>query len=164
MARTSEIEIFDRMTDSLRIAEQAARDLSVHPGAGQPYDNLRNNLRLVEGCCRQIGYWRDGDTRWLPIGLQMAKAHKLAGDWLRGVQQPDGTRRPLAPGERHPTFIGLADQLKALLAGIANLRHAKTGRYGGRILPTMLPGPHRESRPVQVRTPGGIILPTGASL
>lgn len=161
MARLTEIEIFDKMRDSLRLAEDAARELAVHPGAGEVYNKLRFNLNFVEGCCRQASAWRD-DTRWLPMGLTMAKARSLAGDWLRGVPQKDGTRRPLAPGERHPTFLGLAENLKAAGVAIEKLRTSRTGRRGP-ILPTMLPGPTRQ-RTVQVKTPGGLFLPAGMAL
>lgn len=159
MARLSETEIFSKMTESLRLAEEASRELAVHPGAGETYNKLRFNLRLVEGCCRQASAWRD-DTRWLPIGLVMGKAHKLAGDWLRGVQMPNGRRRPLAAGERHPAFLGLAANLLSCLQNIEKLRTGKTGVRGA-ILPAMQPAPHRDHRPVQVRMPGGILLPTG---
>lgn len=159
MSGLTESLIFGRMIESLRLAEQASRELAVHPGAGSIYDTFRNNLRLVEGCCRQIAYFRDGDGRWLPIGLLMAKAHKMAGDWLRGVQLPNGRRRPLAPGERHPAFLKLAENLEAYRKIVDDLRHKATGRIG-RILPEPMAGPARQ-RSVQVRTPGGIILPTG---
>lgn len=163
MARLSEAEIFSKMTESLRLAEEASRALAVHPGAGLMYDQLRNNLRLVEGCCRQIGYWRGGDARWLPMGMMMARTHSMAGNWLRGVQQADGTRRPIAAGERHPTFLKLADNLCGYMLGIEKLKNERTGRRGA-ILPDAAPAPHRESRPVQVRTPGGLFLPPGAML
>ncbi len=157
MARLTEIEIFDRMQESLRAAEQACRDLATSPIKGPNYEILRKHLGLIEGCCRQASVWRE-DTRWLPIGMMMAEAHRRAGDWLRGIKLPDGGRRSLAPGEMHPNFVKLAENLKALLVSVARLKTARTGRRG-MILPQPMVAPHRDFRPVQVRTPGGVFLP-----
>jgi len=135
MARLTEGEIFSKMRECLRESEEACRALAVLPAKGAAYDRLRANLRLVEGCCRQAGAWRE-DSRWLPMGLQMATAHKMAGDWLRGVEQPGGGRRKLGPGEIHPCFQRLADILAAAGKACEHLRNAKTGRRGI-ILPDM---------------------------
>lgn len=151
----TEIEIFSRLAETLRESEQACRDLAILPQKGPAYDRLRKNLRLVEGCCRQASAWRE-DTRWLPMGLQMAKAHKMAGDWLRGIQQPDGTRRKLAPGEIHPCFQRLAEILAAAHKVCDSLRHAKTGRRG--IILPETPNIGRQTNSVLVR-PGGLLVP-----
>jgi len=156
MARLTEVEIFNRMQESLRAAEQACIDLATIPAKGANYDALRTHLKLIEGCCRQASAWRE-DTRWLPIGLMMAEAHRRAGDWLRGIKMPDGSRRHLVAGELHPNFVKLAENLKALGVACQRLRTARTGRRGI-ILPQPQVAPHRDFRPVQVST-GGILLP-----
>ncbi len=156
MGALTEIEIFDRMRESLRVSVQACHDLATLPAKGPNYDILRRHLKLVEGCCRQANYWRQ-DSRWLPIGLMMEEAHRRAGDWLRGLKMPDGSRRHLVAGELHPHFVKLAENLKAMLVMCERLKTARTGRRGI-ILPQPMVAPHRDFRPVQVTT-GGIFLP-----
>ena len=51
--------------------------------------------------------------------------------------------------------------MKGALAEADKLKHAKTGRRGP-ITPRVRPGPHRETRPVYVKSPGGVILPGAA--
>lgn len=155
----SEAEIFDCLKSNLRLAAQNCDVLAVSARKGKAYSDLRNNLRLVEGACRQAAFWRGGDARWLKIGLYMASAHKRAGDWLRGVKNAEGVRIKVAPGQIHPLFVKLADNLRAAYRKVEELQTKKTNIIGP-ILPKPGVPPHRETRPSGYnRSPGGIILP-----
>ncbi len=84
--------------------------------------------------------------------MKMGDAHNLAGGWLRARQPAKW-------------FTTLAALMRAAYVGADGLRTAKTGRFGT-ILPDVLPGPHRDTRPVQVllppsmrQTPSGLIVP-----
>ena len=147
MGALTEVEIFDCLKTNLRLAAQSCDKLAVSPRKGPTYVKLREELRLVEGACRQAAFWRGGDARWLQVGILMAEAHKRAGDWLRGIKQPDGTRVKLANGILHPAFEMLAESLRALIRLADNTKNKATGRLG-MILPAPLRGPHRDTRPV----------------
>lgn len=171
MGALTEIEIFDRMDTSLCKAVDHCESLAVIPLKGLTYDALRKELRLIEGCCKQAGVWRD-DSRWFPIGLLMAECHKRAGDWLRGIPIPrseGGGRIKLADGEIHPAFKMLADNLRAIRLVVVQTKNKATGRVG-MILPEMQKPPTRTQGrqmgwvpPSQVSA-GGIIIPDGARL
>jgi hypothetical protein len=119
-------------------------------------------LKLVEGACRQVAFWRGGDARWLAIGLCMAEAHKRAGDWLRGTKNAAGVRVKPAAGQLNPLFLKLADNLRALYVKAEEFRTKRTNRIGP-ILPIPGAPPHRDTRPVgYTRSAGGIILPSGS--
>ncbi len=91
----------------------------------------------------------------------MARAHKLGGDWLRGIKTPGGARVKLAEGHLHPLFVKMAENLRALQVKAVELQTRATGR-AGTILPAVLPGPHRDTRPVGFRaTPHGLLVPKG---
>ncbi len=167
MGALTECEIFDCLAENLRLAAQDCELLATEPMKGFIYDRFRKELRLVEGACRQASAWRE-DTRWLPIGLQMAECHKRAGEWLRGVMQPDGHRVPVAFGQKHPLFLKLAEVLRLLHTQVENLRTQKTAR-SGMILPDAMPAPFRETRQHTVNLPAGmaqrssgLIVPQGA--
>ena len=163
MGALTEREIFDRLTCSFKAAAEACEDLAKLPRKGPTYVRLRAELRLIEGCCRQASAWRE-DTRWLQIGLQMAEAHKRAGDWLRGIKLPSGVRVKLAEGQIHPLFKTLSEHLRSCERIAIQYRDSATGRLG-MILPRALPAPHRDTRPVGFRrSSGGIILPSGVTL
>lgn len=160
MSELTECEIFDCLTANLKLAIEHAEHLATRPKKGAIYDSLRKELALVEGACRQAAYWRS-DTRWLRMGLQMAEAHKRAGDWLRGVKMPDGHRVRIPEGVRHPLFLKLADNLRALHKRAGQFKTAKTGRIGT-ILPDMLAAPIRTSgRPSRVILPDGMAMSQG---
>ena len=96
-------------------------------------------------------FWRE-DTRWLPVGIMMEGCHQKSKDWIVGHQP-------------RKLFTMLAERLRMLQAAAEMLETNKTGRMG-MILPEVQPGPHRETKPVQVlvpkatrHTPAGIILP-----
>lgn len=165
MSALTEVEILACLRENLRLAAEDCEKLSISPFRGFVYDRFRKELRLIEGCCRQMAYWRDGDARWLPIGFMMSEAHKRAGGWLRmGRHTQKATQE--ARVASHPVFMKLAEQLRHILVLVANLETQATGVIGS-ILPTPLPGPHREHRPVSVigekLSKGGIIIPTGVA-
>lgn len=168
MGALTEKEIFDRMATSFRSAAECCEDLARLPAKGPTYARLRQELKFIEGTCRQASAWRE-DTRWLPIGLLMAQAHKFAGDWLRGLMTVDGRKIKLAPAHIYVCFTKLAENLRAYQKITETTRDARTGRVG-MILPTPLAGPHRDTRPSRVLlppsmrvSPGGLILPSGAA-
>jgi hypothetical protein len=158
----TEVEILDCLKTNLRLAAQNCDVLAVSQRKGLTYKRLREQLRLVEGACRQIAFWRGGDARWLKIGLYMAEAHKRAGGWLRGYKGPDGKRVLIAPGHQHPLFIKLAENLRAAYVKATELETHKTGRIGP-ILPVPGEGPHRDTRPSGWRQePSGLLVPEAA--
>ena len=166
MSDLTEAEIFDRMSDSLKKAIRLCRRLSYETMKGFIYDDFRKELKLIEGCCRQVAFWRS-DGRWLPLGLAIAEAHARAGEWLRGVKDPvSGQRRKIPPGQQHPLFVKLADNLEALLAAADALKTRRTGVRG-----PIYAKPRDEGRrvgaPIAValpegmqRLPSGLIAPT----
>lgn len=158
MSALTEVEIFDRMMTSLRAAIQHCESLASLPVTGPTYDAFRKELLLIEGCCRQASAWRE-DTRWLTMGRTMAKAHKIAGNWLRGARDEMKRKISLAPKQRYELFMKLAANLKAMHEQAKTAKNARTGRVG-MILPEM-PTVTRENRSMGWRrSAGGIILPS----
>ncbi len=119
MSGLTEREILAQLKESLRIAAESAYKLSIGQ-RGPEYLALRRNLKLAEGCCRQMSAWR-ADSRWLPFGLKLAQAQQMCGRWLREKQ----------PAWR---FKGLAEILACAVANADTLQNKKTGRIGS-ILP-----------------------------
>ena len=158
MGHVTEAEIAACLVHNFRLAAQHCDDLAVLPARGPTYRKLRDELKLIEGCCRQLSAYRE-DTRWLPVGLMMAEAHRRAGSWLRDKSMP----RTATTNAAHPLFTRLAENLRAGQKAAERLRDMATYRVG-MILPDPLPGPHRETRPVQVMTPGGLIVPDNVRL
>lgn len=115
----TEREIISQLKQSLRLAAEAAARLAAGQ-RGVEYLTLRENLKLAEGCCRQMSAWR-ADTRWLPFGLKLAQAQQMCGRWLREKQ----------PAWR---FKGLAEILAVAVTQAAQLEQKKTGKIGS-ILP-----------------------------
>ena len=168
MSALTEIEIFDCLFTNLRLAAEHCEVLAVSPRTGPTYVKLREELSLIEGCCRQANYWR-ADTRWLKFAYYAGEAHKRAGDWLRGIKVGPGPRRRIPPGQRHPMFMALAEWMRGVAIRAEQIKNNRTG-VRGPILPVMREGPHRDTRPVQVmlppgmvRTATGLILPSGAA-
>jgi hypothetical protein len=151
MAYVQEIEMFSCLTENFRLAAEAAEALAVLPKRGPTYKKLMDQLKLCEGACRQVARER-GDARWLQIGLAMDQAHQRAGTWLR--KYIGGKDRQIA----HRLFLLLGENLRFGQAEAEKMRHAATGKLG-LILPKPLPSPHRETRPVQVVRPSGLIVP-----
>lgn len=175
MGYLTEIEIIDKLIDSLRIAAQSADDIAIRPKKGRTYRELRDALAEVEDACRQMAHWR-GQYNWLIFGKAMAEAHRRAGGWLRGipydVATPEGgtvTRhKPIAMGEKHPLFIKLAENLRFCLEEAKKLRDKATGVIGA-VLPEVQNPGRRAGAPVAVanlppgmiRTGSGLIVPQG---
>ncbi len=146
MTKLTEAEIFDCLETNFRLAAEHCEDLAKLPRKGPTYKKLIEELKLIEGACRQAAVWRE-DSRWLRLGLMMEEAHKRAGEWLRGVVQASGGRRQISEGVRHPLFMKLAENLRAGLARAEETR-TKATRTIGAILPATLRGPHRDTVPV----------------
>ena len=154
MRSLSEGEIFACLTENFRLAAESCEKLAWHAKRGPTYRRLMDELKLCEGACRQVAQFR-GDARWLQIGLQMHEAHGRAGRWLRMYVAKDS--RKVA----HPLFMQLAACLRWGQASAEKMRTAATGRVG-LILPASKSAPHRDTRPIQVMSPGGVILPNRA--
>lgn len=162
MGQLTEAEIFDCLTSNLRSAADNCEKLAKLPRKGPTYQKLRDELELIEGACRQAGFFRD-DARWFTIGMMMGEAHKRSGGWLRGVKMPDGTTMKIAAGHMHPLFMKLADNLRAALVKAEEFRTKATGRIGP-ILPEVQAAPLRDTSPVGWRSSGGILIPESASV
>lgn len=149
MGALTETEIFDCLETNLRAAAQHADDLAATPRFGGAYIKLREELMLIEGACRQASVWRE-DARWLPVGMMMHETHQRAGDWLRSKQPKK-------------LFSRLAENIRAFLVVVQNLRHKRTGR-SGMIVPKPAHVVRTEGRAVQVpggydMRPSGLIVP-----
>ena len=169
MSALTEVEIMDCLQENFRKAAEHCELLASLPMRGPTYELLREELGLIEGAARQAAYWRDdaggagapigfagthgfealksdmGDPGWLEIAHMMGECHKRAGDWLRGFYP-------------RPLFLKLAAVLRECHRKAELRRTSKTGLRGHR-RPPVRPGPHRDTRPVSVITPGGIALP-----
>ena len=163
MGDLTEVEIFDCLATNCRQAAERADRLARSPRRGPNYVAYRDHLKLVEGACRQAGYFRD-DARWFALGRQMAHAHAVAGEWLRGIKvKGSPVRVKLAEGHIHPLFCKMAENLRALHAKAEQMKNAATGRLGP-ILPRVQEGPHRDTRPVGwSATQSGLFVPTQGS-
>lgn len=159
MGALTEVEIFDRMMSSLKIAAECCDVLAKSSRKGPTYNRLREHLALIEGCCRQASAWRE-DTRWLGIGMMMAEAHKRAGGWLRGYKDPiTGLRVKTEVGQMNQLFVMLAANLRGLYDQVQLLKTKKTGTMGA-ILPETPRAERRSGAPVGWRaSKGGILLP-----
>jgi len=151
MSALTEIEIFNRMAESFRIAAEECEAIALDPKAGPHYTKMREHLRLIEGCCRQASAWRE-DTRWLPMGLMMSSIHKKAGDWLRRHN----------PRKQFTMLAALLRQGQKLSEELRDKRAPKSGM----ILPEMQRDPTERNAHVLVSKPpglrrsaGGIIVP-----
>lgn len=155
---TTEIEIFGLMADNLKEAAEQCADLAWHPRRGMVYNRLRTALKECCGCCRQAYYWRNYDARWLMMEKQISHLCERCGNWLR--DSPSVQKRK----EAHPRFKQMSELFLKLYRDAETIRTAATG-IPGPIMPTMLPGPHRDTRPVQVALPGwhetrsGLVVP-----
>lgn len=158
MSAETEAELLGKLKENLRHAAEHCDVLSHHPLRGFVYDRFRHDLLSIEKICNRMAYYRNGDARWLPIGMMMAEAHRRAGNWLRRSPTED-TRKAV-----HPMFLKLGENLKALYAQIIALETRKTGRMGP-ILPVVMPGPHRPKLLVPVhKVAPSLIMAAGTSL
>lgn len=171
MTQLTESEIFNCLAENFRLAAEHCDLLAALPMRGPTYQKLVEELRLIEGAARQAAYWRDdaggcaaplgfagthgfealrsdmGDPGWLEIAHMMGECHQRAGNWLRGHYP-------------RPLFLKLGQVLRECHRKAELRRTSATGRLGA-LLPPVRPGPHRDTRPVQVMTPGGLLLPSG---
>ena len=152
------------MNEHLKIAADACHDLAVLPRRGPAYKRMREALKLAEGCCEQIAYLRDGDARWLPVAMLLEEAHQRSLKWVIGQKHEKLTRNGLQRwriAEPRWKFLKLEENLRGLMLTIADLQTRRTERLSGPIVPE-IPKAHRTTgRPVQVLSPGGIIIPDG---
>ena len=142
MSDLSEVQILGCLRENFRLAAEDC-DRLARGERGPVYTRLRRELKLLEGACRQLTYYRE-DTRWLKVGLQMAQVQERSGRWLRERQ----------PGWR---FAKLAEILRAGQKSAEALATKATGKLGV-ILPEALPAPHRDTKPVSMSK---LILPPG---
>lgn len=135
MAVLTETEIFDSMITDLQGAVDSCTNLALLPMQGPTYVKLRDQLRRIEGACRQAAHWRE-DARWSWFGFEMARFHDRLGDCIR-------CRAP------RKIFLAQAELIRERLAAARQMKDAATHKLGP-ILPKPLEGPHRDTRPVQV--------------
>jgi hypothetical protein len=128
MGALTEIEIFSKMTECLRLAAGYCDQLAIDPFKGFVYEKLREELALIEGCCKQASAWRE-DTRWLYIGLTMAKIHQQAGDWLRGPKI-NGVRLKLNEREKNMNFVALGEYMRQLYKIADELKNKAPPKLG----------------------------------
>lgn len=143
MSALTETEIFDRLTTSLRSAIELCGLLATLPAQGPNYLKIIEELKLIEGAARQAGVWRS-DSRWFKFGFEMMRFHQRIGDAIRSHQARD-------------IFLHMQGMMKGALKEADELRNARTGKRGP-ILPKVK-DPHRESRPVYVSKPSGLMVP-----
>lgn len=153
MAKISEREMIDCLAENFRLAAEHCDLIAVSLRKGPVYKRLMAELALCEGAARQLG-WNRGDARWLQIGLKMEEAHQRAGTWLRKYVGP-GRDQKIA----HDLFKKLAENLRFGQNEAERLRDLPTYRVGP-ILPRPLAPPLRDTRPVMVKRPSGLIVPT----
>ena len=139
----TEQEILDCLKENLRLGAENADKLS-RGERGPVYQEFRENLRLVDGCCRQMTGGRE-DTRWSPFGVKIRELQQRVGRWL--VEKEPGWK-----------FKGAGEILRYALAQALELETKKTGKVGA-ILPKIQAGPTRtQGRPTSM---SGLILPPG---
>jgi len=155
MGALSETEIFDCLATNLRLAAEDAEALATATYRGEVYDRYRRELKLVEGACYQATHWRE-DARWLVLAKYTAECHERAGVWLRGWKTETGVRVKPNRGTAHPLFLRLAELLRDFQRKAERLKTMATYKCG-MILPVVRPGPHRETTPVQVALPRGMV-------
>lgn len=135
MSDLTEREVLDRLETAIGDAVDACQTLAVHSIAGDPYNKLRQNLALIEGCCRQLAAFRL-DTRWLPYGRMAAECHARAGGWLRGFKHAEtGERIAVAAGQKNRLFIMLGVNLLDMRVAVLKLFNDKTNVLSKPILP-----------------------------
>ena len=141
----AEHEVLDRLHTEFGAAARDCELLARLPARGPTYNRFRHTLRVIEGHCRVMGFYRE-DARWLPLGIAMAEAHKRAGNWLRTHPRTENSN--LA----HPLFLWLAENLRAGAKACERLQTKATGRRG-MILPKTRSEVRTAGRPMQVKLP-----------
>lgn len=153
MSELTEAEIFGFMAENLKLAAECCDKLALSPKQGPLFDALRKHLKMIEGCARQAAYWRE-DSRWLPFGVEMEKAHQLARRWI-------------AEHYSRKLFTMLAEKMREVQKIAIDLRDKAPPKLG-LILPEVRddPTPHQSQvlmprAPKSNRTKGGLIVPPG---
>lgn len=160
MGALTEDEIFDCLAENFRLAAESCETLATNPRKGPTYRKFLAEIELIEGACRQAGYWRQ-DTRWMALGMQMKGIHERAGDWLRGIKMPNGHRVKIAAGHQHPLFQKLAEILRQHAADGETYRTQRTGKLG-KIMPDVPDAETRtQGRQMQVMLPDGMAMSRG---
>lgn len=166
MSALTETEIFDCLITNFKLAAEHCDDLAKRPISGPAYLSLRDELALIEGAMQQASFWR-GDHRWLEISRMIPEAHRLAGEWLRGVEVETDTpglivRRPIPAGELHPMFVKLAEFLRWAAVQAQEIKNAKTNKLGD--LAYVAPrAPRNVSRQGWEPRASGLVIPAGAA-
>ena len=141
---TSENEIKSMWRQSMLGAADDCRLLAVLPAQGPTFARLRERLKLAEGACRQMCWWRD-DTRWLYLAPMLEQTHQMVLEMIR------------MHAARH-LFLKLEHTLRKLIRDADILENAKTGHVG-MILPESQKLDRTEGRPMQVLSPNGSSQP-----
>jgi hypothetical protein len=149
-----ESEIFDLLLNSFGEAASLCDKMAKSPLRGKHYRRLIEVTKLIEGTCRQAGHWRE-NHEWFLLGRDAHHLQIMYGNWIREQYRA---------AEAKVLFGKAADSMRRLKKLAEIKKNQKHGRLG-MILPQAGEGPLRQ-RAVQVPrvTPGGIILPAGASL
>lgn len=122
----TEQEILDRYIQSTKEAKDCAVWLGGQADAGNMaprgsrYARLREALRRMEGCCRQMAHWR-ADARWLKLSIVWGKAQRLV--------------QAKFVGQRWAAFSAMVPYFDNAIFQMESLRDRKTGKTGA-ILPT----------------------------
>lgn len=166
MSDLSEAEIFDCLITNFRLAAEDCDALAKRPISGVAYVDLRDHLALIDGAMKQAAFWRE-DERWLDISEKVPVAHRLAGEWLRGVEVESDVpgviiRKPIGAGELHPCFVKLAEFLRWCAVEAAKLKDAKTNQTGAYLIDRGT-APRRAGHMGWRGTQSGLIVPAGAA-
>ena len=155
MSHLTEIEIFDCLSTNFKLAANNCIKLAVDPLKGRPYRELRSQLQLIEGACRQTANWR-GDTRWLQIGMRCAQALELSKNWI--------IKYRFDTAFLHKLFTKLSEFLAFGYKLSEDLRTKKTSTMGP-VLPSYMNKTNSmPSNSTKMRiSSGGIIIPEGAN-
>ena len=124
--------------DAMTGAADDCRLLAVLPAQGPTFARLRERLKLAEGACRQMCWWRD-DTRWLYLAPMLEQTHQMVLEMIR-------------MHAARQLFLKLEHTLRKLIRDADILENAKTGHVG-MILPESQKLDRTEGRPMQVLSP-----------
>ena len=134
----TEVEIRGCWRQNMLEAASCCSLLQTLPAQGATFVRLRENLKLAEGACRQMGHWRE-DSRWLYLAPQLENLHQMA-------------RVMIVSHYARQLFTKLEITLRKIVQAADDLENKATGKVG-MILPDTSRGPHRDTRPVSVIIP-----------
>lgn len=144
----TDVEIWDKLSSCLKACIQGCDNLAKLPAMGPTYRKMIVDLEELEGAARQFGTARE-DARWNHFGWEMARFRQRIGDAIRAH-------------EPRMVFLSMKAMIEVYQGTALAMKDAKTGKRGP-ILPIQRPGPHRETRPVYVKSQGGVLLPGGVA-